>query len=541
MPKSESTHNLWLYSTLLTFIYPLGTLSPFFCISRYHSARRVGTVSDSGRKNTYQCHLDTYNVSADMESFSFGKTAVKVQDVLNKICYVANDAATTFPTCANNERKNLLGISHSWYNAIDEFESKGHKKFMKNKNTMKLVARFGLLRRSDSEYSESDPSDLSDPEYLPSKSIAIDEAASGIDSEDNNSSPPVSPAPKPSKRERSRESESARRSKKRRRSSSTTMTELSTVTAGRPSSLSRSSSSSSLRKTRTLGKKAKRAKGKSGKRDYEPSMQMDTNHLEDIARPDDLILPQEDAADFNIRLMNFYVGKAQPYAFEWDDLEPGGKEYGQRGATNISNLMAEKLQENPQSYLTMKKNLRVVSKNMTKDQLESLPRKMWTGPFLVQSGGQHVRGVKLAMKDRATRTILQRDMFRPQYDLYAGKDMPLDLWQRLVTETQASEEVYSKWRFMDLIEVGRCHLQTFNKMSTDSKLTDAEYQILHSVFTDLKRKESLYAPIRMMRATEVEFQMMKKIDRMEQLYELADMPRRPSDFHTPERQVRYNF
>lgn len=264
-------------------------------------------------------------------------------------------------------------------------------------------------------------------------------------------------------------------------------------------------------------------------------IQATAGHLQDIVSTDKP--PSSGEGYTGAQLVPYYVAKCPPLAFSWDQLTPGTKEHGQRGKSALVELMADKLVENPYSYLMMKKNLRVVAPRMSVKDLETQPPSMWTGPFFVQSGGQHVRGVQLAMsKDKACAAVLSGDAFRPKFDLYTGKNMPLSLWQRLVTETQASEEVFSTWRFIDKIDIGRHHLRKFGKLTNDNNLSAVEFSAIAALFPKQHRKESLYANIRMMRCSEAEFKMMKEIDHMEQHYELKDQ-KRPSDMHTATRQI----
>jgi len=238
-----------------------------------------------------------------------------------------------------------------------------------------------------------------------------------------------------------------------------------------------------------------------------------------------------------MELVQFISNKSPSHALSWKDLTPGTKAMGQRDRGGLVNVMAQKLVNKPYSYMHMKKHLRVVAKNMTARELDTLTPSQWKGPFYVQSGGQHVRGVRQAMEqNEETKEILERDDFRPTYDLFGGKNMPQHLWQRLVTETQASEEIYSTWRFIEKIDIGRLYLKTWNKTVLRQPLSEEENKTISALFPKEKRKESLYARVRMMRCSDKEFDQMKQIDSMESQYCLAGQ-QQPKDWLSTKRQV----
>jgi hypothetical protein len=239
------------------------------------------------------------------------------------------------------------------------------------------------------------------------------------------------------------------------------------------------------------------------------------------------------------RLVPFIVTKAPPDAFAWNDLLPGTTKQGQRGRSELVTLMTEKLISNPFSYLFMKKNLRIVASNMSRQDLESTDRKNWKGPFYVQSGGQHVRGVQEAMQDAKTALVLSRPEFRPKYDLYGGLNMQRDLWQRLVTETQVAEEVYSTWRFIERIEVGRLYLQEWKMLDNAEKsnLSDQQYKVMGALFPRVKTRTSMYERVRVMKSNSQVWKLMRTIDRMEKEYTLKGQSR-PTDWDTDARRVK---
>ena len=228
-----------------------------------------------------------------------------------------------------------------------------------------------------------------------------------------------------------------------------------------------------------------------------PSFGIDTlrNIVSPVRSKSRAIVTQQD----DEKLLTYLAHEAPPRAFTWDDLTPGTKAEGQRERTGLVNVMATKLQTKPFSYLTMKKHLRIVAKDMTVDELNTWPRSKWKGKFYVQSGGQHVRGLQQAIKSPETRAILCQDKFRPSYDLFGGKEMSMDLWQRLVTETQASEEVYSSWRLLEKIDIGRCYLKTWKILHSSVPLTPPQKRTISALFPNQKRSESIYCRVRMMR------------------------------------------
>ena len=239
---------------------------------------------------------------------------------------------------------------------------------------------------------------------------------------------------------------------------------------------------------------------------------------------------------YAMRLFACLASDAPQRALTWDDLEPGTQAEGQREQSALVNVMAVKLIDRPYSYLTMKKMLVVVAKNMTKHDLDTLDRKHWKGPFYVQSGGQHIRGVQQAMLQPETRKVMIQPQFRPSYELYGGKNMTPDLWQRLVTETQASQEVFTSWRFLEKVHIGREYLKSWDKMANRDRLEQQQTKTMAALFPTQRRVEALYERIRLMRCSDEEFNMMLDIDNKEAKYDLCGQ-QRPKDWETPRRQV----